>query len=252
MLHNSLIEVPRNLKEGIDWLIALKGRNFNYNMTAMGLALHNLLKRHPVGLKVLPALECVKRISKQFLEQPELKDQPFVKNLLRRYEEPLNKEPGVLAEIFGDTPLSDYENVVELRGVKGGDIIKDLGNVVRGCEKFLKNIKIPYQYKSAYSSKATWDESCSRDPEACAVVFVGIAPMLYAGLRSLRDASEHAIKGSNHMAEHRLWYVFKAMGYREQECRPSMSASDMIEALSGVDVNIFTIVYDLAGFWAFY
>ncbi|GBE60713.1 hypothetical protein, conserved [Babesia ovata] len=254
MVYTSLTEAPHNLKEAIDWLMALKGTDAAKNMAAIGDAIHKFLVDKPVGFTEVPALGEVKLISKEFMEKPALRVQPFVKLLLERFSKPLDKSPGVIAKAFGLVPKSDYENVVQTRGTKPEAIAKNLGKVVDGCEKFLEKMKISDHYNSAYSSGATWDASCAKDPEACAVVLVGIAPMLYTGLGALRDAcNEEALKYMqfNHRRS-TLGEVLEAVGYKEPDCRAGMSTSGVTRALRGVNREILNIIYDLAGFWAFY
>ncbi|GBE62672.1 hypothetical protein, conserved [Babesia ovata] len=253
MVYNSLTDVPSNLREGIDWLMALKGTDAEKNLGAMGDAIYRLFDGDTVGSKVVATLKKIKRTSKKFLKGQGFKDQWFVKELLQRLDRPLNKRPVVLAETLAFVEESDYENVVEARGVRPENIAKCLGKVVDSCEKFVDGIKTSGRYGSSYSSKATWDASCAKDPEACAVVLVGIAPMLYAGLSSLQIASEIAVrKGSNSVAEKRLGDILKAVGYDKLKLNSSVSISDILKAMEAVDVHILTTLYDLAGFWALY
>ncbi|GBE62058.1 hypothetical protein, conserved [Babesia ovata] len=255
MVYTSLTEAPHNLKEGIDWLIALKGKNAGKSMEALGDALHKFLADKPVGKMQVPALENVKKISKEFMEQEEVKDLWPASELLVRFNKPMNRNLSGFAKFFNNADLSDHHNVVKIRRVKPTDIAKKVSELVGGCEKFLEKIKVSDKYKSAYSSEATWDASCANDPEACAVVFVGIAPMLYTGLRSLKHASNtdplvrlRLKKKNNSFAR-----VFKAAGYNETECRDKISGSDVFKALQKfVSFRMLVTLYDLSGFWAFY
>ncbi|GBE58548.1 hypothetical protein, conserved [Babesia ovata] len=254
MVYSSLTEAPRNLKEGIDWLMALKGTDDENGLKAMSAALYDFLAQQPVGKMELPALEEVKLISKEFLEQKELKYQPFVEDLLGRFNKPMNKNLSGCAKYLDNSDESDHENVVKSRGVKPKDIAKNIVKVVDGCAQFLEKIKNPGQYESAYSSEATWDTSCSKDPEACVVILVGIAPMLYAGLRSLRIASNTTplSRLGCHNKKIKLVSVLKALGYEEAERRAKMSGSDVFKALKSVSHEMLVTLYDIAGFWAFY
>ncbi|GBE59318.1 hypothetical protein, conserved [Babesia ovata] len=221
----------------------------------MGEALYKFLADKPVGKKELPALEKVKSISKGFLEQPALNYIWPANELLRRFNKPLSKKhPGFFPRFFGVIFESDYENVIQTRGVKPETIAKKLGKVVNGCEQFLENVKLPDQYISAYSSGATWDSSCAKDPEACAVIFVGIAPMLYAGLRSLKNSciAQGYCHRSSGLTPINLRDVVKAVGYKDPGCRASMSDSEILKALKGMSYKMFITLYDLSGFWAFY
>ncbi|GBE61042.1 hypothetical protein, conserved [Babesia ovata] len=253
MVYFSLTDAPRNLKESIDWLMALRGADAETNLKALGSAVYDLLADKPVGFTEVPALENVKRISKEFLEQEELKNEPFVKGLLWRFNNRMKKNYYKYFRFVFHIDKSDYENVVRTRGTVPEKIAENLGKVVHGTETFLDDIKNPDKYRSAYSSEATWDNSCSAKPEACAVVFVGIAPMLCAGLRSLRKTSNNAsATWSNRYAKKHFGEVMKAVGYKEPECRAKLSGSDVRKALSNVDIRVLEIIYDLAGFWAFY
>ncbi|GBE59193.1 hypothetical protein, conserved [Babesia ovata] len=254
MVYNSLTEAPHNLKEAIDWLMALRGTDAEKSLAAMGDALYKFLADKPVGKMKVSALENVKKISKKFMGQKALKDQPFVKTLLGRFKRNTSKTVSLFHRWFETMAQSDCENVMEVRGVKPEDITVNLAKAVDGCEKFLDDIKIPNQYKSAYSSGATWSSSCARNPEACAVVLVGIAPMLYAGLRSLKETSAEAANRNwlASYAELKLGKVLTAVGYKEPQCRAKMSGSDVFKALQSVSFEMLNTIYDLAGFWAFY
>ncbi|GBE59106.1 hypothetical protein, conserved [Babesia ovata] len=253
MVYNSLTEAPRNLKEGIDWLMALRGTDAVKNSRSMGAALYNFFSDKLVGFKEVPALEEVKVITKKFLEKPELKDRSYVKGMLKRYNGLMDKNPKKIGDVIKGVEESDYKNVVKARGVKPEDITKSVSEVVHGCEKFLKHIKAPDQYKSAYSSEASWETSCAKDPEACAVVLVGIAPMLYTGILSLWDASNPPVFGCRTPgAAERLRKVLKAVGYAEPESRNSLSRDRVRKALSNMHKNVLDTIYDFAAYWAFY
>ncbi|GBE59123.1 hypothetical protein, conserved [Babesia ovata] len=252
MVFNSLTEAPHDLKEGIDWLIALKGSDAKNNLAAMGAALYDLLADKPVGFTELPALENVKLISKDFLAKPELKGQWFVRRLQSRFNRRMNKDSHRRGKPMMYLTDSDYNNAVKGKDLTAETIAKDLGEVVDGCEKFLDDIKTPGKYKSAYSSEATWDASCAKDPEACAVVLVGIAPMLFVGLRSLFDAASvkgTLCMGSNNRVSEK---VLNAVGYEVPQRRTEIIRSDFLKALDAVSFEMLNTIYDLAGFWAFY
>ncbi|GBE61010.1 hypothetical protein, conserved [Babesia ovata] len=249
----SLIAVPRNLKEGIDWLMALRGTDDENGLKAVSAVLYEFLAQQPVGLKRLRDLEDVKSVSHEFLLQPEFQDQPYVKDLVQRYTTPMNKDVGTFAKAFGDIAKSDYENVLQTQGVNPETIEEKLRKVVHGTEKFLNYIKNTRRYSRTYGSAATWASSCTHDPELCAAILVGMAPMLYAGLRYLNDAAADAfLEGPDSVEEKRLVSVLEALGYEGQQKRGKMRSSDIRNALSGVDKDVLTVLYDLAGFWAFY
>ncbi|GBE59105.1 hypothetical protein, conserved [Babesia ovata] len=253
MVFNSLTEVPRNLKEGIDWLVALKGADAENNLKAMGAAVYDFLADKPVGYTKLPALENVKLITKQFLEQKELRDSSFVRKMLVRFKERLGKNFFNLRRLFCNTNVADLKNMMQYRCADAKGIAWIIGKVVGACETFVKTTKNPDSYDSAYSSEATWEASCTEDPEACAVVLVGIAPMLYGGLHALWSSTKVAIRnGPGSDAEKALRDVMKAVGYEEPECRATLGSSDISWALTDVDRELFTMLYDLCGFWAFY
>ncbi|CDR94959.1 hypothetical protein BBBOND_0201160 [Babesia bigemina] len=252
MAYNSLTQAPRNLKEGIDWLIALKGDDFQYHMEEMGAAVYDLLEDKPVGFTEVPALEEVKRISKEFMEQEALKDEWSVKRLLGRFSKRMSKT-GLFARRGKNDAKSEFENIVQTQQMDPDAIASNIGRVVYDSEQFLNKIKAPGKYKSAYTSEATWEKSCSEKPEDCAAVLVGIMPMLYVGLRSLFDATALSVWESlNANAEKHMSDVLNAAGFREPECQANMSIADVVKAFKSVDLDIFIILYDLAGFWAFY
>ncbi|GBE61776.1 hypothetical protein, conserved [Babesia ovata] len=195
MVYHSLTEPPRNVKEGIDWLIALKGDDAKKNLKALGEAVHKFLADKSVDKKEVPALEKVKLITKEFLEQMELKGLCAADTLQGELENPMNTNPSIFVRLFGNARKSHHESFVQAQGLTAESIAENIGQVVDGCEKFLDVIKNPTQYKPAYSSEVTWAEAYEKDPETCAIIFIGIAPMLYVGIRSLKEASAHALMG---------------------------------------------------------
>ncbi|CDR93795.1 hypothetical protein BBBOND_0101240 [Babesia bigemina] len=253
MVYLTLTQAPRNVKECVDWLLAVKGNDPERNLKALGTAVYDFLADKPVGKMEVAALEEVKRISKEFLEQEGLRKLPFIKTLLKKFNGPVNKKVYQRFAVFYDVEDSDYENVVRNTPLLPEKITLNIAKVVYATELFLDDVKDPHKYTSAYGSEATWEASCAEDPQACAMVFVGIAPMLYAGLLSLRSAGIAApwrwlISSWAKSPED----VMKAVGYNEPQCRNSISGSDLLEALRRVNADVLHIIYDLAGFWAFY
>ncbi|CDR97391.1 hypothetical protein BBBOND_0312940 [Babesia bigemina] len=252
MVYYSLTEVPRNLKEAVDWLIALKGTDAENNLKAMGVALYDFLGNKPVGKMELRGLERVKTISKVFFDREELKDMPYIKEMRQRFEQPMNKS-SLIAKWFLSVAESDYDNVIKSKGLDAGDISEELGGFVDAAEQFLDGVKPEGTYESAYHPNATWETSCTKSPEACARVLVGIAPMLYAGLRLLGHAGVDAtLGGPRSAAGKELGNLMSSLGYTDRQRRPEMTGSEVRAALSGMDQDVLGVIYDLAGFWAFY
>ncbi|CDR95179.1 hypothetical protein BBBOND_0203360 [Babesia bigemina] len=252
MVYTSLTEAPHNLKEGIDWLMAVKGDDAGHNLAAMGAAIHKFLVDKPVGYTEVAALEKVKRISKEFLQQEEVTKVPYVNKLLEKFDKPVNKNPDWIARTF-TLEACDYKNVVKTGGVEPKEISQDVADIVGACEKFLGNIKASDHYESAYSSEATWEASCSKKPEDCAAVFVGIAPMVNAGIRSLRFASHsEAYNWLPFIKTVNLRNVLKALGYDESDSRYKLGAKVVFKALQGVSYRMLQTLYELSGYWAFY
>ncbi|CDR93741.1 hypothetical protein BBBOND_0100700 [Babesia bigemina] len=253
MAYFAFTDAPRNVKEGIDWLIALKGTDPENNIKAIGEAIHKFLADKPVGKMKIPALERIKCISKNFLQQESIKDCPLVNDMLRKFNKAWDKSAGKWLKRLFRIYESDYKNVIQSKGLTAETISNNLGKVVYACEEFLRGIKVPGQYRSAYSSEAMFYAACAKFPEACAVVVVGIAPMLYVGLQSLSDASVDAfLRWPPFTAYNRMQEVLKAVGYVEPGCRRGMKASHILSAFRGFNLRIFKNIYDFAGFWAFY
>ncbi|CDR97340.1 hypothetical protein BBBOND_0312430 [Babesia bigemina] len=250
MVYNSLTEAPHNLKEGIDWLIAVKGTAAKSNLAAMGAAVHKFLVDKPVGHTVVPALEVVKLNVKDFMDQNELKNMPYVKELRSRYSSPVRKYGTPFFIHRADESI--YKNIVKTRKMRPDIITNKVTDVVYGCEKFLNTIKVDNKYESAYSSEATWEKSCSEKPEDCAAVFVGIAPMLCAGLRSLRIASDSGSLSCLGKSKTNVGNILSALGYNDPKCIYNSNASYVYNALKNLRLRMFLTLYDLSGFWAFY
>ncbi|GBE61572.1 hypothetical protein, conserved [Babesia ovata] len=243
MVYHSLTEPPETPE----------GEDGEKNLKALGEAVYKFLADKPVGKMQVPALENVKLISKEFLQQEGLKHRWPVNIMLEKFNRPIDKNPKKTGNVIKGLEESDYKNVVKTRGVKPKDIAENLDDVVTGCEKFLKCIQNPGQYKSAYCPGATWDASCAKDAEACAVIFVGIAPMLYAGLSAFFSAWRYAFfRCPPFIAYNRMREMLKVLGFVEPECRASPRTSDVDSALSRLKDHELYTVYDLSGFWAFY
>ncbi|CDR96139.1 hypothetical protein BBBOND_0300440 [Babesia bigemina] len=251
MVHHSLTEVPRSFKEAVDWLMALRDIDGEKSLRAIGDAVYKFLANKPVGKMEVPALEEVKRISQQFLEEPELKENSYVKELLNRYKTPMNKTDNMWWKSFRAFNGSNYSNFIKTGGLNAEKIARNVDHVTYGCAFLLDNIKRHDQYKSAYTPEATWETSCTKDPEACAVILVGIAPMLYVGLNALWDAMNGVIWHSNDNTRERLVDVLKALGYVEPECQ-IRNTPYVFRGLRHVDRDMLEKLYDLSGFWAFY
>ncbi|CDR94915.1 hypothetical protein BBBOND_0200720 [Babesia bigemina] len=253
MVYNSLTDAPRNLKEGIDWLLALKGTDAENNLAAMGAALYDFLVDKPVGYTEVPALEKVKLVSKEFLKQPELKKQLSVGHMLAKFNKPINKKATFLQKLFGGVDKCNYMNVVKETPLSAQTIAQKLGTAINGFEKFLEKITTADKYESAYGSEATWEASCSKKPEDCAAVFVGIAPMIWAGIRSLENAcfdddySWPGLRNKKNVSAK----VLSALGFKDSECLHNTSAVYVASAVAIVWKELLTF-YDLSGFWAFY
>ncbi|GBE62030.1 hypothetical protein, conserved [Babesia ovata] len=255
MIYNSLTDAPHNLKECIDWLIALRGTDGESNFQAMGEAVHKFLVDKPVGLTKLPGLDKVKDISREFIGQRVLRAEPFVEDLLKRFNEPMNKQKTeYYSSNFGKFDESNYTNVVKSRGVTAEEIAEKLAKVTADCEKFLDRLRRPSVYLPSYSSEATWESSCAKDPEACAIVLVGVAPMLYTGLRTLKEESNaEALRWKRPNKKNvTLKSVIEALGYKEPDVCTTMSATYVFKSLQRVSFRMLATLYDLSGFWAFY
>ncbi|GBE60843.1 hypothetical protein, conserved [Babesia ovata] len=133
MVYDSLTEAPRNVKECIDWLIALKGKDGEKNLKALGDAIHKFLADKPVGKMKVAALEKIKNISKKFLKKPCLKKLRHVKVILRKFSKSLHKNPDKrYKRPFHFQPI-DNENIIQTKGLTAGTIAEDLGDVLSGC-----------------------------------------------------------------------------------------------------------------------
>ncbi|CDR97811.1 hypothetical protein BBBOND_0402990 [Babesia bigemina] len=249
MVYNSLTNVPRNFKEAIDWLVAVRGDDAKSNVAALCAALFSSLADKTVDKMEMPALEEVKHVTKTFLDQPELANQWFVGGLVKRYNDLINTSPGGLAKYFRVVDESD-KNVVKGKGITAGAIVENLDKVVHGTEIFLDDIKSPGEYESAHSPEAAWSKSCTQKAEDSAAVFVGIAPMLRASMSSLELASFLTkLRLPPFITYKRMQQLIQALGYVKPERRTGMTASYVGRALGGFRYETTNFIFDLAGFW---
>ncbi|CDR95068.1 hypothetical protein BBBOND_0202250 [Babesia bigemina] len=253
MVFHSLTDAPRDFREGIDWLVALKGTDAASNLKAISDAVYNFLVDKPAGSSKVPIYNYVTLITKGFLEQEELKDRRVVGPMLWTFNKPKDPNSDFSKKFVKTVPENGGSKIDRNGGITGENITEKLSKSVDGCETFLKSIQVPGQYKSAYSSKATWEASCSDNPQECAAVFVGIAPMLYAGLTSLWDATDaDAFRLTPDRAKADLENLLNALRYVGPECRASMGPSDVANALRGVEYNVLGTLGELSDFWTFH
>ncbi|CDR96671.1 hypothetical protein BBBOND_0305750 [Babesia bigemina] len=253
MVYSSLKGIPRDFREGVDWILALKGSHPDVTLGMLADAVHRLLVRHPVGYTEIPALEKVKSVAQKFFEQKSFKHDPFAEMLLKRYNARMPKDPMGLAKSLKFYLESDYRNVIAAHDVRPQRIAGRLRRVADACERFLNDIKSADSYRSTYTSRATWDVSCAKDPETCAAIFVGIAPMLFTGLLYLMEADEYASRVErNYEVEKQLEDLLRSLGYGKPECKDRIDGPLFTVAVRDINDTILDTLYDLAGFWAFY
>ncbi|CDR96177.1 Probable serine/threonine-protein kinase kinX [Babesia bigemina] len=250
MVFNSLTELPRNFREGIDWLVALKGSDAEKNLAAISDAVLNFLRDNSVCYDDIPAFQKLKLITKEFLEQEGLKDRRAVKMILDRFNTPTHKKRDFFSTFSHPIDEDDDDNGIKTWGITAENIVERIAKSVKGCDKFLAEVKIPGKYMSAYSSGATWSNSCTQKPADCAAVFVGITPMLYAGLMSLWDATDaDDFRLFPSKAKKNLGDLLNALRYAKPECSSSLSRSDVVNALSGIGIEELDTLMELADFW---
>ncbi|CDR93709.1 hypothetical protein BBBOND_0100380 [Babesia bigemina] len=251
VVYQSLVHIPRNFKEAVDWLIAVRGDDAEGNLAALGAALYDLYV-HMSGRSIeWSALDKVIRVSREFLEQEKLKKRLFVNMILFLLDERLRVTPNILTTTVVSEDDTENEKYLQKKGLTADTIAEKLCCVVDACAEFLGRIKNRSHYKSAYSPQATWDASFSAHPESGAVMFVGMAPMLVASISSLNAAVFAAkLRLPPFIAYKSMQELIQALGYVEPECRAGMTASCVGRALSGFDVETITFLYQLAGFWA--
>ncbi|CDR94099.1 hypothetical protein BBBOND_0104080 [Babesia bigemina] len=251
-VYKSLIYVPRNFKEAVDWLIAVRGDDGMKNLKALGAALYDFYAHMSGRFTEVSDLDKVIRVSREFLEQEKLKKRRSVKRILIKLNDRLRKTPDQLAKDTGSADDTENEKYLQKKGLTADTIAEKLCCVVDACAEFLGRIKNRSHYKSAYSPQATWDASFSAHPETGVVIFVGIAPMLCASISSLNAAVFAAmLRFPPFIAYKRMQELIQALGYVEPECRAGMTASYVGDALEGFEETII-FLYELAGFWIFY
>ncbi|CDR94509.1 hypothetical protein BBBOND_0108070 [Babesia bigemina] len=253
VVYNSLIYVPRNFKEAVDWLIAVRGDDGMKHLKALGAALYDFYAHMSGRFTEVSDLDKVIRVSREFLEQEKLKKRRSVKRILIKLNDRLRKTPDQLAKDIGSADDTEKEKYLQTKGLTADTIAEKLCCVVDACAEFLGRIKNRSHYKSAYSPQATSDASFSAHPETGVVIFVGIAPMLCASILALEMASFRAVlRLPPFIAYKRMQELIQALGYVEPECRAGMTASYVVDALGDFESETTDFIYRLAGFWAFY
>ncbi|GBE59261.1 hypothetical protein, conserved [Babesia ovata] len=234
MVYSSLAEAPRNLKEAIDWLMAVKGTDAEVNLKAVGAAVYNFLADKSFGKVEIPDLEKVRLISKKFMEKPDIKDHWFVQKLLEKLNEPTHKT---------------QKTANALRCISK-TMLKNLARGAYALEAFLNDIKHPDLYISAYSPEATWGKSCAKNPEDCIVVFVGMVPMLWSGIHYMLSTCKDAnMRRPPSLEDKHMREVLRAVGYSYPQWRPDIRGSDFVKALGCASKNVKVAPYGLSGYW---
>ncbi|CDR97669.1 hypothetical protein BBBOND_0401610 [Babesia bigemina] len=252
VVYNSLMYVPRNFKEAVDWLIAVRGDDAERNLATLGAAIYDLYVHMSGRSTEWSNLDKAIRFSIDFLEQEKLKKHLYVKMILAILSYRVNITPNVLTNIIVSAYDTENQRFLHKNGLTADTIAEKLCYVVDACAEFLGRIKNRSHYNSAYSPQATWDALFSAHPETGAVIFVGIAPMLVAGLLSLRSASlAGKLKSSPLIASKRMQELIQALGYVEPQLCAGMTASYVGRALGGFTYETINFIFDLAGFWTF-
>ncbi|CDR94347.1 hypothetical protein BBBOND_0106560 [Babesia bigemina] len=145
VVYNSLIYVPRNFKEAIDWLIAVRGDDAEGNLAALGAAIYDLYVHMSGRSTEWSNLDKAIRFSIDFLEQEKLKKHLYVKMILFLLDERLRVTPNILTTTVVSEDDTKNEN----------------------------------HYKSAYSPQATWDPLFSAHPKTSALMLELIQALGY-------------------------------------------------------------------------
>ncbi|GIX62593.1 variant erythrocyte surface antigen-1 family protein [Babesia caballi] len=216
-----LTEAPTNLKEAIDWVLRVSGRDASNvseegQKAIKGLAeeLIKLFKKDDGSEVALIVLDKYRRVSESVIEG--LKSHTNEKNRLTS----LSSEWGFAAPyaaldrlsrgldpfVFGSAARVNREKAEQwVSSVDKSDLEKLIGGPANGLKKFVEPISriVQVSVASAYKSDAKWESLKANERRECAIIFVAILPLLYIGLTYLywrcsqsKDSSEPFVSWS--------------------------------------------------------
>ncbi|GIX62570.1 uncharacterized protein BcabD6B2_20050 [Babesia caballi] len=210
-----LTEAPKNLKEAIDWVIQIKGH-------AQDLAkeLKKLLK-HDGSEVAMRVLESYRLASQSVIEKLTPQKEKFhfavPHAILNKLGQGLDPFPS------GSAAISREEAekwVSKVQGNTSEMLIKDLAE---GLKMFVDqpNGILQNPNISAYPETSMWPDS-SADKKTCALIFLGIGPMLFYGLTYLywwceSQGDWKRLQFQNSGSTNSLSAYLDAMGFKDSE-----------------------------------
>ncbi|ORM41114.1 uncharacterized protein BXIN_0446 [Babesia sp. Xinjiang] len=206
MVHASLLEYPTNYKEAIDWLVAIRTSG---GIKELGAAVVNLFAEQSYDDEFMALIKEIRLKVKRYLRQSGFSDQPAVRIILKllpdESEYPIEVgSPPTITEIeeaiecqhpshkeekgvpIADKSESHKPKPILPRNISDADVIKAISDSADQYDKLLRKLWKSKTYEHSYDVTATWEQSCAPEPQTCAKIFVGIAPMLAAGTCALR------------------------------------------------------------------
>ncbi|GIX65038.1 uncharacterized protein BcabD6B2_44730 [Babesia caballi] len=252
MGYPTLTVVPSNLKEAIDWLDAVKNNGDPADIISLGAAVHDLLYRYPSEPGKLAFVEEVKAIVKKFFEKPELVELEPIHSVLQRYYNSHCDDQGGWSYFFWSSKPNEPTNVVVDQCLTTDDVTEVIDSLACRIEDFTSRLKPSGNDVSAYDSTANWADSCDADERLCAEIFVGIAPLYYAGLRALAAICKtaHHVAGPIGVEGNKLGALLSHMGFTVSSSDTDTRGEDICKSLA-LPKETLNDVYDLAGFYAF-
>ncbi|GBE60774.1 hypothetical protein, conserved [Babesia ovata] len=238
-VHFSLLEAPSNLKESLDWIVAVRRCSA---IPMLEKATYTLLLH---GTPVLP-------------ETASMKEGDMSTNVCS--EDTKTNCQDIDAEsktITGSTHVADYdvlikptlwiENLVmklyfmdvSAREVKRSDLYRCLAQVSTRIQLTLLNLTKESTYVESYDKTATWRNSCAGNPYKCAEVFVSLLIRVYNNLNLIKRECKRWLNLDsklNGAGSRAVGDLFASMGYNVKDFIPRGTCRDILkyyETLNG-------------------
>uniref|UniRef100_A0A1E1XGU1 Uncharacterized protein n=1 Tax=Amblyomma aureolatum TaxID=187763 RepID=A0A1E1XGU1_9ACAR len=251
-MHESLRELPLNLKEAIDWLFIVSRSGAIFRLAAYVRGV--LVDSNPTE----PRQHYISNLNakvKEALSQWPLAETSEFQKILKLYE-PTHNDSKVAKCLGLDDDEEKNVNPMVKYEVTPWQVERYLNNCVKHFKGLLRRIMKPGHYRSSYSKWANWRSDCEYDPQECANLFISVLPLVHASLELLYEYCSHwNYRGQmiTDTRENHLGSYFEALGFDPKEdFKEGVDGGDAAESLMFARWDFLERMRMLCGFWVYY